>query len=258
MLMLMLLLVAVIPEVFCPYDPYAQDLTQSLQGPSWEHLLGTDIYGRDLLSRILVGARVSILSALGLVAIITTVGTLLGVFAGYFGGWFDTLVMRISDICFAFPGLVLAMAIAAILGGGMKGAVLSLALVSWTKYARLARSQTLSIKDQPFIQAAILSGDHVLQVVWRHIVPNVSGLIITTGVLDIGTMLKELAAFSFLGLGAQAPTAEWGRMMNSGRSMLLSCPWVILAPGFAIFITVITVHLFGDALRDYLDRRTYT
>ena len=248
-----LILVSIFADRLCPYDPYAQDLSLSYNAPSTAHLMGTDTYGRDMFSRIIIGARASILSTLALVAIITFIGTVVGVICGYFGGKIDSVVMRVSDFFLAFPGLVFALAVAALLGGGIINAVIALAVISWPKYSRVARSQTLAVKSQAFIQAAVLAGDTPAQVIIRHIMPNILGPILVTSVLDIGTMMMELAGLSFLGLGAQPPIAEWGSMMSNGRSMLQTYPWVVLSPGFAIFVSVVIFNLLGDTVRDYLD-----
>lgn len=248
-----LILVAIFADRLCPYDPYAQDLSMSYQPPSMAHVMGTDTYGRDMFSRVIIGARASILSTLALVIIITIVGTAVGVICGYFGGRVDSIVMRVSDFFLAFPGLVFALAVAALLGGGIINAVIALAVISWPKYSRVARSQTLSVKSQSFIQAARLAGDNPVQIITRHILPNIIGPILVTSMLDIGTMTMELAGLSFLGLGAQPPIAEWGSMMSNGRSMLQTYPWVVLSPGLAIFISVVIFNLLGDTVRDYLD-----
>ena len=235
-----LLLVAIFADKIVPYDPYAQDLSKSLLPPSAEHWMGTDRYGRDMFSRVVVGAQTSIFSTLALVG-------------GYYGGAMDSVVMRISDVCLAFPGLVFALAIAAMLGGGVGNAVLALAVISWPKYARVARSQTLALKSSGFVAAARLSGDSSMQMILRHILPNILGPILVTAMLDIGTMMMELAGLSFLNLGAQPPTAEWGNMMSGGRSMLQTYPWLVLSPGFAIFLSVVIFNLLGDTVRDYMD-----
>lgn len=254
-LAVLLVLGAVFAEKLCPYDPYAQDLSRALLPPDANHWMGTDTYGRDMLSHVIVGGRASILSTLALVAVTAIAGTVAGVLCGYCGGMLDTIVMRISDICLAFPGLVFAMAVAAVLGGGIQNAVIALALVSWPKYSRIARSQTLSIKRAPYVQAAILAGDSPAQLMRRHIFPNILGAVLVTAMLDIGTMMMELAGLSFLGLGAQIPTAEWGSMMSGGRSMLTTYPWVVLSPGLAIFVSVTVFNLLGDTVRDQLDPR---
>lgn len=248
-----LLLITIFAKYICPYDPYAQDLTQAMQPPSAAHLMGTDTYGRDMLSRVLIGAQTSISSTFALVAIITVFGTVVGIFCGYYGGIVDSVMMRISDVCLAFPGLVFAMAVAAILDGGVRNAVIALALISWPKYSRIARGQTLSIKNLPYMQASQLAGDSVLQMIFRHVLPNIAGPILVTSMLDIGTMMMEIAGLSFLGLGAQPPVAEWGSMMSSGRSMLQTDPWIVLSPGLAIFVSVVIFNLLGDTIRDYMD-----
>ena len=245
-----LLLVAIFAEKIVPYDPYAQDLSKSLLPPSAEHWMGTDRYGRDMFSRVVVGAQTSIFSTLALVGVISVFGTAVGTLCGYYGGAMDSVVMRISDVCLAFPGLVFALAIAAMLGGGVSNAVLALAVISWPKYARVARSQTLALKSSDFVAAARLSGDNSMQMILRHILPNILGPILVTAMLDIGTMMMGL---SFLNLGAQPPTAEWGNMMSGGRSMLQTYPWLVLSPGFAIFLSVVIFNLLGDTVRDYMD-----
>lgn len=248
-----LLLVAIFADKIVPYDPYAQDLSKSLLPPSAEHWMGTDRYGRDMFSRVVVGAQTSIFSTLALVGVISVFGTAVGTLCGYYGGAMDSVVMRISDVCLAFPGLVFALAIAALLGGGVGNAVLALAVISWPKYARVARSQTLALKNSGFVAAARLSGDSSMQMILRHILPNILGPILVTTMLDIGTMMMELAGLSFLNLGAQPPTAEWGNMMSGGRSMLQTYPWLVLSPGFAIFLSVVIFNLLGDTVRDYMD-----
>ena len=248
-----LLLITIFAKYICPYDPYAQDLTQAMQPPGAAHLMGTDTYGRDMLSRVLIGAQTSISSTFALVAIITVFGTVVGIFCGYYGGIVDSVMMRISDVCLAFPGLVFAMAVAAILDGGVRNAVIALALISWPKYSRIARGQTLSVKNLPYMQASQMAGDSVLQMIFRHVLPNIVGPILVTSMLDIGTMMMEIAGLSFLGLGAQPPVAEWGSMMSSGRSMLQTYPWIVLSPGLAIFISVVIFNLLGDSIRDYMD-----
>ena len=251
----LVILTAIFADVLAPQDPYAQDMSQALQAPSAQHLLGTDTHGRDLLSRCLVGARLSVFSALALVAVVSVFGSAVGILCGWFGGILDTILLRIGDLFLAFPGMVLAIAVAGLLGGGMGNAILALALVSWPKYARLARSQTLAVRNAPYITAAVMAGNRPGQLMVRHILPNIAGPLLVTAALDIGAMMMELAGLSFLGLGAQTPAAEWGSMMSKGRSMIQTAPWTILAPGAAIFLTVLIFNLLGDTLRDYLDPR---
>ena len=251
----LLMLVALFSEQLAPYDPYAQNLDEALQPPSARHIMGTDRHGRDMFSRVLVGGKTSIYSTLALVAAISVFGTVVGTLCGYYGGKVDSIVMRISDVCLAFPGLVFAMAVAALLGGGISNAVLALAVISWPKYSRVARSQTLALKSSPFIHAARLSGNSSTRIILWHILPNILGPILVTAMLDIGTMMMELAGLSFLGLGAKPPMAEWGNMMSSGRSMLQMYPWIVLSPGIGIFVSVVLFNLLGDTVRDYLDPR---
>ncbi len=252
-LVLLIVLIALFSDYLVPCDPYAQDLGRSLLPPSAEHLLGTDRYGRDLLSRVIAGSRTTVFSALALVAIIALAGSAVGIVSGFCGGKLDAILMRISDVFLAFPGMVFAIAVAGVTGGGIRNAVAALACISWPKYARIARSQTLSVKSRTYMEAARLSGESAWKRVLRHIVPNIAGSVIVTAVLDIGTMMMEIAGLSYLGIGATAPLAEWGSMMSDGRSMLQTAPWVILAPGCAIFLTVMAFNLFGDAVRDALD-----
>ena len=240
-LAVLLLIGSIFCEHLTPYDPYLQDLMNTKAAPSAEHLFGTDRYGRDMLSRVIVGSRTSIFSTLLLVAIITAVGTVIGV------------LMRISDMFLAFPGLVFALAVAGVLGGGLHNAIIALAAISWPKYARIARSQTLAQKETDWMKAAKLSGSGTAKIILKHILPNIIGPILVTSMLDIGTMMMELAGLSFLGLGAKPPTAEWGSMMSDTRSLLTTVPWVTLAPGLAIFFSVMIFNLLGDTIRDWAD-----
>lgn len=251
----MVILIALFAPYLTSYDPYEQDLGNALLPPGKEHLLGTDRYGRDMLSRVMVGAQSTIFSALLLVVVITITGSMIGIICGYHGGKLDVFLMRLSDIFLAFPGMVFAIAVASVMSGGIFNAVVALACISWPKYARITRSQVMAIKNMPYIEAAKLSGSGTLKIIRKHILPNIAGAIVVTAVLDIGTMIMEIAGLSFLGLGATPPTAEWGSMMSNGRSMLQTSPWVILAPGTAIFLTVMIFNLAGDTMRDILDPR---
>ena len=246
-------LIAIMAPYIVPDDPYAQNLNEALKSPSLIHILGTDRYGRDLFSRVIIGGRSSIFSTLALIAIISILGTIIGICCGMYGGVLDIILMRMADMFLAFPGLVFAIAVAAVLGGGMHNAVIALAMISWPKYARIARTQAKTLKTQSFVEAARLNGLSTGRIITRHILPNCIGTIIVMAAVDIGTMMMELASLSFLGLGAIAPAAEWGSMMNDGRSMIQTAPWMILAPGIAIFITIMCFNLLGDTIRDYCE-----
>lgn len=252
-LALLLVLCSFFSDHLTPYDPYLQDLSQAKAPPSPEHLLGTDRYGRDMLSRVIAGSKTSIFSTLLLVGFIAVFGSLIGIICAKAGKTLDTLLMRAADMFLAFPGLVFALAVAAVLGGGVHNAIFALAAISWPKYARLARSQTLSLESAPYIQAAKMAGSGPLKLIRKHILPNIAGPILVTAMLDIGTMMMELAGLSFLGLGTKPPIPEWGSMMSDTRNLLPTQPWVTLAPGFAIFISVMIFNLLGDTVRDYLD-----
>ena len=252
-LAVILLLIAIFAEYFCPYDPYAQNLLEAQQPPSMAHPLGTDRYGRDMLSRVIIGSTTSIFATLVLVAVITVIGTTIGIICGWRGGKVDTILMRISDVFLAFPGLVFALAVAGVLGGGVQNAIIALGAISWPKFARLARGLTLAQKNSSYLMAARLSGSSTPKLLVKHILPNIAGPILVTAVLDIGTMMMELAGLSFLGLGVKPPMAEWGSMISDGRVMLQTAPWMVLAPGGAIFITVMIFNLLGDTVRDYMD-----
>lgn len=254
-LVFLLLAITVLTPFIAPYDPLDAIMREANSAPSAAHLFGTDKLGRDVLSRILYGASYSLTSVLGLVAVIFVVGTMLGVIAGYFGGVVDVVIMRIADMMISFPGVILAIAIAGILGGSLINAMIAMLCVTWTKYARLARSMVLKIKKRDFVDAAVVSGGSALHILWVHILPNILPLMIITAAADIGAMMMELAGLSFLGFGSQPPAPEWGLMLNEGRQQLQTAPWLMFFPGLAIFITVVVFNLWGDSLRDVLDPR---
>ena len=254
----LLIVGAIFSESFCPCDPYLQDLDIALEHPSAAHIFGTDRYGRDMLSRVVAGSRTSIFSTFLLVAIVTTFGTAVGVFCGWIRGRADNVLMRVSDLCLAFPGLVFALAVAGVLGGGLHNAILALAAISWPKYARIARSQTLTVRETAYLKAARLAGCSTSRLILKHILPNIAGPILVTAMLDVGTMMMELAGLSFLGLGAKPPTPEWGSMMSETRGLLQTVPWAVFAPGIAIFAAVMIFNLLGDAVRDYMDPKMRT
>lgn len=252
-LVFLLLAVAAAAPLIAPHDPLAASMRDAYQPPSADHLFGTDKLGRDNFSRVLYGASYSLSSVLILVACVFTVGTTLGVVAGYFGGKVDVVIMRIADMMISFPGMILAIAIAGILGGSLVNAIIALTVVTWTKYARLARSMVLKVKKRDFVEAAVVNGGKPLHILWQHILPNILPLMIITAAADIGAMMMELAGLSFLGFGSQPPAPEWGLMLNEGRQQMQTAPWLMIFPGLAIFITVVIFNLWGDALRDVLD-----
>lgn len=236
-------------------DPAAGDIFSAILPPSKEHIFGTDKLGRDIFTRVIYGARTSLVAAFSVVILIFVVGTFLGILAGYFGGWVDVVIMRIADMMIAFPGLVLALAVAGILGASVRNAVIAISLVSWTKYARLARSLVLKIRHRDFVAAAIVTGSKTPYMLYRYMLPNVLTTLIITAATDIGSMMLELAGLSFLGFGATPPTPEWGLMLSEGRAYMQSAPWLMVYPGLAIFITVVVFNMLGDSLRDILDPR---
>lgn len=255
LLVLLLILITVLAPVIAPYNPLEAVMRDANAAPSAAHLFGTDKLGRDVLSRILYGASYSLTSVLFLVFLIFVVGTFLGVIAGYFGGIVDTVIMRFADMMISFPGVILAIAIAGILGGSLVNAMIAMLCVTWTKYARLSRSMVLKIKKRDFVDAAIVSGGSSVHILWVHILPNILPLMVITAAADIGAMMMELAGLSFLGFGSQPPAPEWGLMLNEGRQQLQTAPWLMIFPGLAIFITVVVFNLWGDSLRDVLDPR---
>ncbi len=250
----------ILTAVFAPLitggvSPTDAVLKDALQAPSANHIFGTDKLGRDIFARVIYGARTSLAAAFSVVLIIFVLGTVLGVLAGYFGGWVDTIIMRIADMMVSFPGMVFAIAVAGILGASVRNAVIAVSLVSWTKYARLARSLVLKIRNRDFVAAAIVTGSKTPYILKQYMVPNVIPTLVITAATDIGGMMLELAGLSFLGFGAKAPTPEWGLMLNEGRQFVQNAPWMMIYPGAAIFVVVVVFNLLGDALRDVLDPR---
>ena len=255
LLVILLIFVAVFAPVIAPQDPYVSDLKNALQAPDSEHWFGTDKLGRDIFSRVIYASRISLPATLTLVAIIFVAGTILGTLAGYFGGWVDAVIMRLSDMMISFPGMVLAIAVAGIMGASIKNAVIAIAIVSWSKYARLARSLVMKIRHEDYVYAAIVTGSKTEYILRKYMLPNVIPTLVITAATDIGGMMLELAGLSFLGFGAKAPTAEWGLMLNEGRTYMQNAPWMMIYPGLAIFIVVVIFNLLGDSLRDVLDVR---
>ena len=250
----------ILAAVFAPVvtrgvDPLKGSLVDALLPPCKEHIFGTDKMGRDIFSRVIYGARASLSATFGVVALIFLVGTVTGGLAGYFGGVIDAVIMRIADMMLAFPGLVLALAVAGIMGASIKNAIIAIVVVSWTKYARLARSLVMKIRDRDYVSAAIVTGSKTPYMLFRYMLPNALPTLIITAATDIGSMMLELAAMSFLGFGAKPPAPEWGYMLNEGRACMQSAPWLMIFPGLAIFVVVVVFNMLGDSIRDILDPR---
>lgn len=256
-LAVLVILVSVFAPVICgDRSPTAGNLAEAIEKPSAEHPFGTDKMGRDVFARVIYGSRASLSSTFILVAVIFVIGTVLGVISGYFGGAVDAIIMRIADMMMAFPGLVLAIAVAGILGASTRNAIIAIAIVSWPKYARLARSLVMKIRHTDFVAAATVTGSKTPYMLLRYMLPNTITTLVITAATDIGGMMMELAALSFLGFGAQPLTPEWGSMLNEGRNFMQSAPWMMIFPGLAIFVTVVIFNMLGDGLRDILDPRT--
>lgn len=238
------------------HDPVHVDLTKRLRPPSAEHWFGTDEVGRDLFARVLDGGRRSIGAGLAVVLLAGGVGTFLGSVSGWFGGRFDLILMRTMDVVLAFPGLVLAMALAAALGPGLTSSVVAVAVVRIPVYVRLVRSQVLCLREREYVEAAVALGAANARVLGRHLLPNSLGPVIVQATLDAGAAMLLTATLSFLGLGVRAPAAEWGAMVNGGRVYLIDQWWYATFPGAAIFLTAVGFNLLGDGLRDRLDPRS--
>jgi len=249
-----LVLVAVFADALAPYSPFTGDLrTTRLLAPSAAHWFGTDDQGRDILSRVLVGSRIT-LTVVVLVAVLAApLGLLVGTVAGYAGGWVDAVLMRVTDVFLAFPRLILALAFVAALGPGIANAALAIAITSWPPYARIARAETLQIRQSDFIAAVQLLGASPWRIVWRHIMPLCVSSVIVRVTLDMAGIILTAAGLGFLGLGAQPPMPEWGALIANGRMYVLDQWWVAAAPGAAIFIVSLAFNLLGDGLRDALD-----
>ncbi|KFI28945.1 ABC transporter permease [Paenirhodobacter enshiensis] len=250
-----LVLTAILAPLIAPYDPLiGGDLrTERLLSPSLSHLMGTDEQARDIFSRLVWGSQITLV-VVALVAVIATpLGILVGTVAGYFGGWVDTVLMRVTDIFLAFPRLVLALAFVAALGPGIQNAIIAIAITSWPPYARLARAETLTIRESDFINAARLQGASSARIIWGHVVPLCTSSIIIRVTLDMAGIILTAAGLGFLGLGAQPPQPEWGAMIASGRRFLIDQWWVATMPGLAIFVVSLGFNFLGDGLRDVLD-----
>lgn len=251
----LLVLVAIFAPLITPYDPILIDPSQALQSPSATHLFGTDQYGRDIFSRVVAGTYLSLSVGLISVGIAVVVGVVVGLLSGYYGGWLDTLLMRIIDVMLAFPGILLALTIVSILGPNLTNLMISVGISSIPTYARLTRGSVLSAREEVYVNAAQSIGVPNARILARHILPNVVAPIIVTATLGVGGAILWAAALSFLGLGSQPPTPEWGRMLSEGRQYLRDHWWISTFPGVAIMVTVLAMNILGDGMRDVLDPR---
>ena len=254
-IIIVLLFTAIFAPWLAPHDPMKVKTSDRLKPPSKEHLLGTDDMGRDILSRIIYGSRISIMVGVVVVAISLSIGVPLGAVSGYFGGKIDSILMRITDIFLGLPSLILALAIAAALGRGIMNTMIAISITWWPWYARLVRGQTLSIREMGYIEAARAAGGSSFRIVLTHVLPNCISPIIVTASMDMGYTILAAAALGFIGLGAQPPSPEWGLMVSIGRTYMMNYPWVATFPGLAILITVLGFNLVGDGLRDLLSPR---
>ena len=248
-----LVIVALTAPWLAPYDPNAQDTSRRLEGPSSDHLLGLDDLGRDVASRVIYGARVSLRVGFSVVIITALVGIILGSIAGYFGGFMDTAIMRISDMLLAFPGILLAIALVAVLGPSLNNVVLALSVIGWVSYARLTRGQVLKVREMEFVTAAEALGARSPRVIFRHLLPNVISPVIVQATLGLAGAILAEASLSFLGLGVQPPTPSWGAMLTTGRQYLGIADHLAIYPGIAIMLAVMGLNFFGDGLIDALD-----
>lgn len=249
------LVLAVLAPYIAPHDPFTQNLRNTLSGPRATHPLGTDLLGRDVLSRLLYGARVSLTIGAVVVGSASVIGSTLGVLAGYFGGKIDTLVSRLTDVVLVFPGIILAMAIAGMLGPGLINTMLALVATGWPAYCRLMRGQVLAAKQRGFVEAARAAGANDFRIIWYHILPNSIAPVVVMATMGMGGVILSAAALNFLGLGAQHPTPDWGVMINEGRALFSKAPHLSIYPGLAILMVVLGFNLLGDGLRDALDPR---
>ena len=256
--LVLFVLAALIAPLLSPFDPNKQDLGRRLDGPSSQNLLGRDEFGRDVLSRIIHGSRVSLTVGLLVTSISLAVGVSIGVTVGYAGGWIDELVMRLVDIVLAFPGILLAIALMAVMGQSLFNVVLALCITGWAPFARLTRGESLSIRERRYVLAARALGASGLRIVARHLLPNIISPILVKATLGMAGVIVAEAALSFLGLGVRPPTPSWGAMLNAGRAYILVTPHLVVFPGIAIMLVVLSLNFLGDGLRDALDPRRKT
>ncbi len=255
-LVLSIALCAVVAPYVVPYSPYKVDLIGRLRPPSWARPFGTDELGRDIFSRVLVGTRISLQAAVVIIGLSLLCGTVIGTLGALAGGWVDDVLMRLTDSFLAFPYLIFAMLVSAVLGPSLPNAMLAISVTWWPWYARLARGQILSVKTQLYVEAARAVGVGGFRLFFNYFLRNALSPLIVQATLDVGYAILLTSSLSFVGLGAQPPTPEWGRMVADGRQYLLSYWWVPIFPGLAIFITVLGFNLIGDAIRDFVDPRT--
>jgi peptide/nickel transport system permease protein len=253
---LLLVLGAVFAPVLTPYGYAEMNIASRLQGPSLQHWMGTDQFGRDVLTRVLYGARVSLLVGAASIAIALVVGTFFGSIAGYVGGLVDDLIMRVVDVLISIPGIVLALAIIAVLEPGLVNVIIALSIVRISQFARLTRGSVLSVKQREYIEVCLVMGASARRIVVRHVLPNIAGPVIVLATVRFGNAILAEATLSFLGVGIQPPEASWGVLIADGNELLFQAPWISLFPGLALLVTMLVSNLLGDALRDYIDPAT--
>lgn len=255
MFLLLLVLVAAFAPLIAPHDPYLQDLAKRLNAPSAIHWFGTDELGRDILSRLIYGTRITLYIAFLTALIVGPVGLIVGTVSGYFGGWTDLVLMRVVDVFLAFPSLILALAFVTALGPGIENAVIALSLAAWPPIARLARAETLTIRKSDYVAAMRMQGASNLRIIWSDVIPMCLPSVVVRLTLNMAIVILTAAGLGFLGLGAQPPSPEWGAMLSTGREFMMNAWWVAAMPGIAILLTSLAVNLAGDGLRDVLDPR---
>jgi peptide/nickel transport system permease protein len=252
---LAIVFMALFAPALAPYDPLAQGVGPTNQGPTWAHWAGTDSFGRDMLSRIIYGARIALAVGIVSVVIALVIGVALGLAAGYYGGWADVVIMRVMDGLFAFPIIILAIAMMAVMGFGVKNVIIAVAVGFIAPFARVTRADVLAVKEEPYIEAARLGGVSSLAIIARHVLPNVTAPIIVQAALRVSGAIITEAGLSFLGLGPPPPTPVWGSMIAEGRNFIVMAPHISTIPGVALMVTIVGLNLLGDGLRDTLDPR---